>query len=272
MMIINGKQIAQDIKETLKFQIGNLSKVPQLDIVYAGQDPAIESFMKMKVRFGEEIGVKTIIHRFPSTVAQETLIQEIKKIAADENSTGMIVQLPLPQGIDVDEVVNTIPPEKDADVLSAKANELYMSGQSLKAPPVAGAVLEVFERSGVAILGRKAVVIGKGRLVGKPVAECLRKAGAEVTVLDSKTEDITPYLLNADIVVSGVGKAHMIKPEMLKKNTMLIDAGSAEESGKIVGDADPRCAEKCFAFTPVPGGIGPMTVAILFWNLLSDSI
>jgi len=272
MMIIDGKQIAQDIKETLKFQVGNLSKVPQLDIIYAGENPAIESFMKMKVRFGEEIGAKTVIHRFPSTVAKETLLAEIQKIAQDENSTGMIVQLPLPQGIDTDEIVNTIPPEKDADVLSEKANELYMSGQSLKAPPVAGAVLEVFERSGVAILGRKAVVLGKGRLVGKPVAACLRKAGADVEVLDSKTEDIAPHLLKANIIVSGVGKAHMIKPEMLGKNTILIDAGSAEESGKIVGDADPSCVEKCFVFTPVPGGIGPMTVAILFWNLISDSI
>jgi methylenetetrahydrofolate dehydrogenase (NADP+)/methenyltetrahydrofolate cyclohydrolase len=268
-MIINGKQISQEIKKTLKKEIAQLSREPQLDIIYAGDNPATESFLKIKMRFGKEIGAKTIVHLFSETVPEETLISIIKKIVKEKKSDGIIVQLPLPKGIDAQKILNAVPPEKDVDVLSDKAFELFVKTDDANTPPVAGAFMEILERNNIPLKGKKVVIMGRGRLVGRPFKVCMKKADADITELNSTTGDPIPHLLTADIIAVGIGKPHFIKPEMIRKGAIILDGGISEQNGKIMGDADPSCAEKCSIFTPVPGGIGPITVALLFKNLIS---
>ena len=269
-MIINGKQISEDIKKTLKNEVKKISREPRLDIVYAGDDPVIEKFLKVKMRFGQEIGVKTIVHLFSEGVKEETLLAIIQKTATNRNSNGMIIQLPLPKGMDVQKILNAVPLEKDVDVLSDKAFEEFVKNDDANIPPVAGAFLEILKRNNIDVKEKKVVILGRGRLVGKPFKICMEKAGAKITELNSTTGDPIPHLLTADIIATGIGKPHFIKPEMIPDGVVLLDGGTSEKNGKIVGDADTSCAEKCAVFTPVPGGIGPMTVALLFRNLLRN--
>ncbi len=269
-MIINGKQIAQEIKDALKKETAMLPRKLRLDIVYAGTDPVIENFLGMKIRVGEEIGIDTIVHRFPESISQEELIIQIKSMAQNSAVDGMLVQLPLPKGMDIQEILNTVPPKKDVDVLSDPALKLFAENKTENISPVAGAFMEILKRNNVSLKDKKVVILGRGRLVGKPFAVCAEREGSDVTCLNSTTGDPLPYLLTADIIAIGIGKPHFIKPEMIREGVIILDGGTSEKDGKIVGDADPSCAEKCSIFTPVPGGIGPITVALIFRNLLNS--
>lgn len=266
-MIFSGKECAQKIKNALKEEFSNLPKKPRLDIVYAGDDPAIESFMKIKIRAGEDVGTETIVHRFSSTISQDELLAEIKKIAEDSASNGMIVQLPLPKGIDAKTILNAVPPEKDPDMLSDASWELFVSGKTENVPPVARAMMKILHENNIPISGKNVAILGRGILVGKPVRISIEREGGIVTGLNSTTGDPAPHLLKADIILSGVGKPHLIKPEMIREGSVIVDGGTSELDGKIAGDADPSCADKCSLFTPVPGGVGPVMVAMLFQNL-----
>lgn len=267
-MNINGKQIAEDIKNTLKERVAKLPRKPRLDIVYAGKNPVIEGFLRMKRRMGEDLGVETNVHHFPATVSQKSLIDEIQKIAADTNCDGIIVQLPLPPTFDTELVLSAIPTEKDVDVLSKKDLELFGDEKLSILPPVVGAIAEILKQNKISVAGKSAVVLGSGRLVGRPIALWLKQKGANVTVFDKPTDDPSSALKTADIVASGTGVPGMIKPDMIKEGVLLFDAGASEEAGEIKGDADNACSDKCAIFTPVLGGIGPITVALLFKNLL----
>lgn len=264
-MIVDGEKIAEEMKLELRL----LGKIARLDIVYVGENPVIEKFIGVKKRYGNKIGAETVVHRFPENISQEDLIREVKRIGGDKNLSGMIVQLPLPKHLDTEAILNAIPEEKDVDALSKKAFEKFASGNSRFMPPVAGAVKEILEEHDVSLHGKEILVLGEGRLVGKPIAAWFAREHADFTVANSKTENLPELLKNADIIISGVGKAGMIKPEMIKEGAVLIDAGTTEEGGRVAGDADPACAAKCSLFTPVPGGVGPVTVAVLFRNLLS---
>lgn len=267
-MNINGKQLADDIKTILKKRVAILGRKPRLDIVYAGKNSVIEGFLRMKRRMGEDIGVETNVLHLPATVSQKSLIDEIQKITADKNSDGIIVQLPLPESFDTEMVLRAISTEKDVDVLSENALLLFEQGKHFLLPPVTGAIALILQQHNINIAGKNTVVLGNGRLVGKPVAAWLKQNGALVTVLDKPGSDPTPLLQKADIIVSGTGNPYMIKPEMIRQGVILFDAGASEEAGEIRGDADPACSDKCALFTPVPGGIGHITVVMLFKNLL----
>lgn len=267
-MNVNGKQIADDIKNTLKEGVAKLPQKPRLDIIYAGKNPVIEGFLRMKRRMGEDIGVETNVHHFPATVSQKSLIDEIQKIAADKNSGGIIVQLPLPPELNTEMILNAIPPEKDIDVLSENALLLFEQGNLLLSPPVVGAIAEILKQNKIPITGKNAVVLGNGRLVGRPAASWLKQNGATVSVFEKTSGDPKLALKTADIIVSGMGAGNFIKPDMIREGVILFDAGASEEAGEIKGDADNACSDKCAIFTPVPGGIGPITVALLFKNLL----
>lgn len=267
-MIVDGKRIAHEMAGELKARAEGRSL--RLDVVYVGENPVIEKFIGVKKRYGEKVGAKTVVHRFPQDISQEGLIEKIGVIGMDEDSTGIIVQLHLPKHHDTQAILNAIPEEKDVDVLGEKAFEKFASGNSRFIPPVAGAVKEILEKNAVSLRGKKILVLGEGRLVGKPIAAWLRFKRADFTTANSKTENLSELLENADIIISGIGKAGMIKPEMIKDGAVLIDAGTTEEGGRVAGDADPACADKCSLFTPVPGGVGPITVAALFRNLLAS--
>ena len=247
-MVVDGKKIRDEIKSSLNGE----GKV--LDIVYVGENPVIDVFVRIKKKFGENIGVKVNIHRFDEEISFEQLKEEIKLLKGD----GIIIQLPLPEHLPIQEVLNLVPAEKDIDVLSDEAKT------GMKMSPVAGAVFEIFERYKVDLKNKKIVMIGKGRLVGEPVAIWLRRKGIDVSVLCS-SDDID--ISDADIVISGVGSPNLITPNMIKEGVVLIDAGTSAAGGKTVGDIHLDCEKKAGLFSPVPGGVGPITVAMLFENL-----
>ncbi len=243
-MLVDGKKIAEDILQGLEQERPTFGALT-LAVVLNEGDPATESFIKIKSRTAARLGVE--VQRF----APEQFAQALE-------CSGVIVQLPILNG---DELLAALPGEKDLDALGP--NPLALA-------PVAGAVAEILSRHSVYPRGQKAVVVGAGRLVGAPVAALLRELGAEVSVI-TQTRGSLEELKQADLVVLGAGEPGLIRPEMLKPGVVLIDAGTSESAGKLAGDADPACAEVASVFTPVPGGVGPIAVAMIFKNLFALS-
>ncbi|MFA5001324.1 MAG: bifunctional 5,10-methylenetetrahydrofolate dehydrogenase/5,10-methenyltetrahydrofolate cyclohydrolase [Candidatus Paceibacterota bacterium] len=261
-MITDGKALAEEIKNNLKKE--SRGKNLRLDVVWVGDNAVSEKYVERKKKIGEEIGIEVVVHELIADITEEDLISEIEKLNNDERVNGIIVQLPLPKQLDESKILNLVAPEKDVDALSHEAKVLS---------PTVGAIKEILERNNVDFRNKKIVVLGKGKLVGRPVAIWLTQEGGEVVVIDSKTSDTDSlkFLQTADIIVSGVGQPGLIKPASIKMGVILIDAGTSESEGQLKGDADPACAEKCSLFTSVPGGVGPLTVVMLFKNLLSLS-
>lgn len=261
-MVIDGRKIAAEIKAKLAVQAG---VKPTLALVLVGEDPASATFVKVKKKFGEAIGTEVKIFEYEENISQPELEEVVTTLVNKSEITGIVVQLPLPTHLNSDKILGLITPAKDVDALGQEPRVLS---------PVVGAVKEILDRNKINLAGKKAVVIGRGKLVGQPVAIWLTQEGAEVKIADSKTQNLPELLAIADIIISGAGVPHFINPEMIKTGVILIDAatsdlpaGEAGANGKLAGDADPACADKCSIFTPVPGGVGPITVAKLFENL-----
>mgnify|MGYP003393352118 CR=1 FL=1 len=249
-MNIDGKVIAESIYT-------NLPQQPlKLGILVGEKNPVIDSFVRIKEKAAERLGITLVRSELPIGATTDDAKAATLALAADTD--GIIVQLPLPQTIDTEQVLASIPPEKDVDGISLSPKVR---------PPVAEAVREILEQCGVDAKDTKTVVIGSGRLVGKPCAILLTELGATVTVLTHG--DSFDALKDADIIVLGAGEPGIVKPEHLKKGVVLIDAGTSETGGKLSGDADPSCAEVASVFTPVPGGVGPIAVAMIFKNLFT---
>ncbi|MFZ2167298.1 MAG: bifunctional 5,10-methylenetetrahydrofolate dehydrogenase/5,10-methenyltetrahydrofolate cyclohydrolase [Minisyncoccia bacterium] len=257
-MIIDGRALATGVLARAKARAAVLGRRPNvLAYVAPEETAATRSYLKIKARSAEEAGCD---------------FEETRSLAPSSRADGFIIQLPLPSDADTKAILDAIPVSQDADVLSALAREKFERGDAdALLPPVVAAVREIFEKNNVAMKGKKAVVIGAGFLVGAPCATWLTQEGAEVTIVTVETpeEETVAALRAADIVVSGAGSPHFIKPDMLKPGVVLIDAGTSESSGRVVGDADPACADKCSLFTPVPGGVGPLAVACLFENAVT---
>jgi len=247
-MIVDGKQIATEILARTKTRAMALPHPPRVVAIVASDTPATRSYLAIKTKRALDAGC----------------VLEVRPLGSNaDDADAIIVQLPLAEEQDTKAILNAIPLEKDADVLSMAARE---KGELL--PPVAAAVREIFVRNTIDPKGKRAVVIGYGWLVGTPAAVWLRAQGANVEVLTSESAGLSA-LATADIIVSGAGVPRLIRPEMLKEGVVLIDAATSESSGEIVGDADPACVLKCSLFTPVPGGVGPIAVACLFENVVS---
>lgn len=260
-MIIDGRTIAKEILTNVRTQSTSKVTVRAITVV---PSPATRSYLSIKKARAEDAGMTLEVVELGEGATTKDVIQAVEKDGAD----AVIVQLPLPAHVDVMRVLNVIPEDKDADILSEKAYEGFeRSEQDALVPPVAQAVLEILKRSGVEVFKKNVVVAGRGQLVGKPVATLLSHLGARVTVVHSSTENSMDVFKVADIIVSGVGKAHFITPNMVKEGVVLIDAGTSESNGVVVGDVDPECAEVASLFTPVPGGVGPVAVACLFKNV-----
>jgi len=260
-MLVEGKKIAEAIKEEIKKEVSGLGRKLKLIAITVGEDAATRSFLKMKSKIGESVGVEMLFKRLPAGSEAEEVRRVVRESAREGD--GVIVQLPLPKNINTKEVLAEIPKEKDVDVL--------LDGTGALLPPVVGAIAEILRYYKISIQGKKAAVVGAGRLVGAPAKIWLEKMGAEVLVVRRNTEKPEEILREADLIVSGAGSPGLIKPEMIKPGVILLDAGTSESEGKLVGDADPKCAEKASLFTPVPGGIGPIAMAILFKNLVQLS-
>ena len=266
-MVIDGKKIAAEMREKLKEVVSTFSKPLVLDIVVVGNAPVIESFVRIKKRIGDELGIHVAEHRFPDSINGETLLLAVSEIAQNSESSGLIIQLPLPVGILVQPILDAVPPAKDVDMLSTESIAAFARGDASILPPVAGAIQEILERTKVSVSGKEALVLGHGRLVGVPASILLRHNSAHVTVIDKDIPDLKAHALESDILISGVGKPGLITPDMVTSRTVLIDAGTSEAGGRIVGDAHPLCQEVAGVSTPVPGGVGPIAVVMIFKNL-----
>lgn len=256
-MIIDGKKMAAEIREELAENFSGRPVV--LAVVLVGEDPASIKFVERKKKFGEEIGVDVRVFEYAEDVTEEDLSAEVQKLADSDQVGGIIIQLPLPPHINNSRILNLVPANKDVDALTADASV---------DSPVVEAIVEILDRGRVELNNKKIVVVGQGQLVGRPVAIRLAQDGFDVEVASSTTKDLKALILTADVVISGVGKPGLITPDMVKEGVVLVDAGTSEQSSKLIGDIDPACADKASLFTPVPGGVGPIVVAMLFKNLL----
>lgn len=256
LMIIDGKKIAEEII----IELGEIRKEfpPKLclGVLLGESDAASASFVKIKERVADKLQVVVVREFLPADATTEYALRALERLS--KTCSGVIVQMPLPAQINIDQILDALPQELDVDSITDK--------QKAVRAPVAEAVSEVLVRAGVSAQAKVAVVLGAGKLVGAPVAELLEELGAEVKVV-TQSQGSLQDLKTADIVVLGAGDPGFVKPEMLKEGVVLIDAGTSEASGRLAGDADPKCAEVASVFTPVPGGIGPIAVAMIFKNL-----
>lgn len=253
-MIVDGKKMAEEVLGALAREREGFGAVV-LGVVMTAGDVATDSFVKIKSRAAARLGVDISRIELGADADTKEAVYAVQELA--KNTAGIIVQLPLPAGVELGEVLAVLPESHDVDALNPNR---------LVRPPVAEAVAEIFARTGVAAAGKEAVVLGAGRLVGAPAAELLRDLGAHVKVV-TQTQGSLEDLQEADIVVCGMGAPGIVQPQMLKKGAVLVDAGTSEAGGKLRGDASPECAEVVSVFTPVPGGVGPLAVAMIFKNL-----
>ena len=276
--------MAGEVLARAKERAESMGRAPKTVAIVTSETPATMSYLRIKERRAADAGCVLEVVRLPENTSTAELVATVLSASAD--SDAIIVQLPLAYGVDTKAVCDAIPVSKDADVLSSVARARFESGFSTSGvnassktpdvfppllPPVVGAVREILKKNNVEVDGKRAVVIGEGWLVGKPCATWLAQQGAEVQVLtiQNSAEEKAAALRAAHIIISGAGSPHLIKPDMLTRGVVLIDAGTSELGGEVVGDADPACAEVCSLFTPVPGGIGPLAVACLFENVVS---
>lgn len=267
-MIVDGKKISEEIKNNLKEVVKKAGKKLKLAIVRAGEDDVSSRFIKQKGIFARDIGVEIEIYSFPEAIKNSELQKEILKISQIQENTGIIIQLPLPKHINTELVLECVPLEKDVDVLSSRALGLFFNDKLNILPPVVGAIKTVLEQSNISLAGKNIVIIGAGRLVGKPVTVWCINNEATVSVLNENTSDIEKFTSTADILIAGAGQAGIITSKMIKNNVIIIDTGTNLKNGHLVGDVDPEAVNKASLFTPVPGGIGPLTVSVLFNNLV----
>lgn len=261
-MIVDGRAIASAILEDVR---SGHTGMPVVRAVVVAPSAATESYLSIKAARAKEAGMTLEVVRLMDDATPEDVIAAVQAPGAD----AVIVQLPLPDHLDQTVILDSIPERADADVLARSTYERFLKGETgARMPPVAAAVAEILSQSGVSVEGKRAVVVGQGRLVGEPAAAFLRNHGASVEVMTREQGDLS-LLTQADIIVSGAGSPGLIRPEYLKEGVVLIDAGTSEQGGAIVGDADPACAAVASVFTPVPGGVGPVAVACLFRNVLS---
>lgn len=277
-MIIDGRKIRDEMKEELKNEVVALKKDLRLAIVLVGENPVSLKFVEEKKKFGKEIGIDTRIYKFDEAISTTALREKVSEIVHIKQNTGVIIQLPLPPQINVQYILNSVPPEKDIDVLSSRALGDFYVDRSFVLPPVVGVINLILSKIfGNAItenlVNKNVVIVGAGRLVGKPLVVWFINKQATVSVLNKNTIDIAAFTKEADILISGVGLPKFIKADMVKEGAIALDCGTSvektEAGEKYSGDVDFDEVQKRAAYiTPVPGGVGPITVAMLFKNLV----
>jgi methylenetetrahydrofolate dehydrogenase (NADP+)/methenyltetrahydrofolate cyclohydrolase len=258
-MIIDGQAIAQEILGKVENQVKALKRPPCLAAITCAPNFETQKYLEMKKRRAALVGISLNVVELSKDATTEEAVECVKKVA--EQVDGVVVQLPLPSQIDKDSVLQAVPREKDPDVFC------YGEKHDRLLPPVVGAIDEISKLHKVEWKNKKVVILGEGTLVGKPAARYARKKGAKVRIYTREKFDITS-LKTADIIVSGIGQPAFIKSDMVSEGVILFDAGTSEDGGVLVGDVDKGVAEKASLLTPVPGGIGPITIAYLLSNLV----
>ena len=266
--ILNGKELALHIRENLKKQISYLNAKPALAIILAGNDEASEIYVRNKIKASDEIGIETSVHILGDNIQQNELENLIANLNSDKNINGIMVQLPLPKHIDEQKILKLIDPKKDVDGFHPyNIGLLQNNSEETVVAATPKGIIRLLENANTDFEGKHALVIGRSQIVGKPIAMLLLNKNCTVTIAHSKTKNLAQLISQADIVVSACGCPKMIKGEWIKDGAIVIDVGINRIEGKLCGDVDfENAKEKASFITPVPGGVGPMTIAMLLEN------
>ena len=272
--IIDGKLISKSVKDKIAAEVKVLKKsgvTPGLAVIIVGENPASQIYVRNKQRACEEVGFKSFKYELPENTTQDELLELVKKLNDDDRVNGILCQLPLPEHIDESTVINNISPKKDVDAFHPENVGRIMIGDYSFVPCTPAGVMELIASTGTDISGKECVVVGRSNIVGKPMAMLLLHKSGTVTVCHSKTQDLKSECQRADILVAAVGVPKLITGDMVKEGAVLIDVGmNRDENGKLCGDIDfDSCKDKASYITPVPGGVGPMTIAMLMANTLT---
>lgn len=268
--LINGKAIAEKFEQKTAEHVQKLKNqgvIPKLAVVLVGADKPSQTYVRKKGEAAQRLGMEFALHELPAEIGKEELVQKVRDIQDDPQLSGLIVQLPLPETLYTSEVLNAIRPELDVDCLTdVNIGKLVMKTNYL-VPPTPGAVITILKDLDLDLVGKNVTIIGVGALVGKPLAIMMMNERATVTTCNSATKDTKAKCLNADIIVTGVGKKGVLRGDMVKEGAVVVDTGVCFVDGKMYGDVNvPEVLEKAIFVTPTPGGVGPVTVARLLWN------
>lgn len=274
MTIIDGKAVAKKTRESVAARIAEFTaagkRAPSLAVILVGEDPASSVYVNNKEKDCAEVGIKSLPYHLPAETTEEELLSIIDKLNADETVDGILVQLPLPKHLDEDIVIKHIDPNKDVDAFSEVNVGKITLGKKGFLPCTPAGVMKLLEEYNIEVKGKDCVVVGRSNIVGKPMALLLLAAGGTVTVCHSKTKDLASHTKRADILVVATGRPKMITGDMVKEGATVIDVGINRVDGKLCGDTDfETVSEKSDYITPVPGGVGPMTRAMLLENTLT---
>lgn len=274
--IIDGKEISSKMKDAMKGEVASLDAKgikPGLAVVLVGENPASVVYVRNKGKACAEVGIYSVEHKIPAETTEAELLALIDKLNNDSKINGILVQLPLPRHINEKRVLDAISPTKDVDGFHPFNVGKLAVGEALFPPCTPFGVIKMLEHAGVSMEGKDAVVVGRSNIVGKPVALMLLQKNATVTVTHSKTKDLKDVCRRADILVAAIGKANFVTADMVKPGAAVIDVGiNRLDDGKLVGDVDyAPCAEIAGWITPVPGGVGPMTITMLLYNTINSA-
>ncbi len=270
--LLDGKSVANQVKDEVKSQvdafIARHGRAPSLHVVLVGDDPASQVYVRNKGKAAKKVGIEGVTHTLPADIPEPELLDLVRKLNADDGVDGILVQLPLPKGLSEQAVLDLIDPSKDVDGLHAVNAGLLSAGRKALVACTPQGCMRLIQESGVALKGLDAVVVGRSNLVGKPVAQLLLHQHATVTIAHSRTRDLDALCRRADVLVAAVGRAKMVQGDWIKPGAVVIDVGiNRLDDGTLVGDVDFEAAkERAGWITPVPGGVGPMTIAYLLAN------
>ncbi|MWV62245.1 bifunctional methylenetetrahydrofolate dehydrogenase/methenyltetrahydrofolate cyclohydrolase FolD [Helicobacter saguini] len=276
MILLDGKSLAKDLQEKIKKDVATLAAkgvIPSLAVILVGSDPASQTYVNMKAKACKNVGITSILHEMPQNISQADLLNMINNLNANANLDGILVQLPLPSHINTYAVLESVAPQKDVDGFHTQNSGKLFSGISGFVPATPLGVMSLLSHYNIALQGKDVCIIGASNIVGKPLAALMLNAGATISVCHIHTRDLGFYTRNADIICVAVGKPNLITRDMVKQGAIVVDIGITRlESGKIVGDVDfDSVAPLCSYITPVPGGVGPMTIASLLQNTLKSA-
>ena len=273
-ILIDGKAISASVREEMKAEVAAMEKKPGLAVIIVGNDPASKTYVKNKKKGCEQVGFYSEVHELDESTTQSELVALIDKLNHDDKIHGILVQLPLPRHLDDKAVIAAIDPRKDVDAFAEVNVGKIMIGNHSFLPCTPAGIMVLLERSGIDISGKECVVVGRSNIVGKPMAMLLLGANGTVTVCHSRTRDLAEVTRRADILVVAIGKADFITGDMVKEGAVVIDVGmNRNAEGKLTGDVDFKTVEpKASYITPVPGGVGPMTITMLLRNTITAKL
>lgn len=266
--IIDGKALAAKVREEVAAEVAELGRVG-LTTVLVGEDPASHVYINGKQKAAQSVGIDAQDLRLPADISEEELLRILADLNADDDVDGVLVQLPLPSHLDEAKVISALDPAKDVDGFHPVNAGLLYLGRPALVPGTPLGIMRMLAEYGIETRGARAVVIGRSSIVGKPMAHLLLQADATVTICHSRTEDLQRHTLDADILVAAVGRLHLVTPDMVKAGAAVIDVGMNRTEDGLFGDVDPGAAERAAYITPVPGGVGPMTIAMVLKNTVA---